>query len=520
MARILVVDDEETIRKLLTNAITRKGHESIAVEDGFRACDVYDTFKPDVIVSDIKMPKLTGFQMLEELQKRHGAGNLPPVIYITGHGDKTAAIETLRLGAYDYLEKPFDMDELFHRVEAAAKKRKLEQDLSEAQKKLAEKFEAKTELVRRLQSPKAKSTELPYSIELLGNSPAMQPIRDSITRLAKSPIGTDYTVLITGPSGAGKEVAARLVHELSPRANGPWVALNCGALPENLIESELFGHEKGAFTGATARKPGVFEMADGGTLFLDEIGELPLHLQPRLLRAIQEKTFRRVGGTAEIKVDVRIVTATNRNLQKWVSEGKFREDLFYRLNTVTMQVPALSERKEDIVGIAQFLLSQATKGVDGTVQNFSDDAKKVLLAYKWPGNIRELKSAIQRAALLGTGETVTGDVMARVLGQHEVIPLRMVSETGATTTVSTPAPVTSNGGTPLPYHSWKKSFMKEMERNYLLEQLGHFHGNVSALSRFMKVSRPNLCRLLKKHAIVAETFRKGEAGEQTDDVAA
>lgn len=526
MARILIIDDEETIRKLVSNGVTRKNHECIAVEDGYRAVDVYSTFKPDVIVSDIKMPKLDGFQMFEELKKRFGKDNLPPVIYITGHGDKSAAIESLRVGAFDYLEKPFDMDELFHRIDAAVKKCQLERDLAEAQKKLSEKFEAKTELVRRLQSPKTKNTDLPYSLDLLGKSPAMQPVRESIERLAKSPIGSDIAVLITGPSGAGKEVAARLIHELSPRASGPWVALNCGALPENLIESELFGHEKGAFTGATGKKPGVFEMADGGTLFLDEIGELPLHLQPRLLRAIQEKCFRRVGGTTEIKVDVRVVTATNRNLQKWVSEGKFREDLFYRLNTVTMNVPPLHSRKEDVVNIARFLLTQATSGVSGAVKDFSEDAQKILLAYEWPGNIRELKSAVQRAALLGAGDSVSGDVMARALGQHDVIPLRRptltVTEGGGSVptsgtgvpSVGGPNPGTTTTTSPVPYHQWKKSFMKDMERNYLLEQLGHFHGNVSAMSRFMKVSRPNLCRLLKKHGIVAEEFRKDQSSTQ------
>lgn len=526
MAKILVVDDEETIRKLLSTAIQRQGHEVVCVEDGYRALEVFKVFQPTAIVSDIKMPKMTGFQMWEELKKQHK--NVPPIIYITGHGEKSAAIESLRMGAFDYLEKPFDMDDFTHRLEAAVKKAellaensKLTADLAVANEKLKEKLEARTELVHRIQHENPD-----YSLEMLGNSPAISPLKNTISQVTKSPLGSEVGILITGASGSGKEVAARLIHELSARSKGPWVPVNCGALPENLVESELFGHEKGAFTGASARKLGVFELADGGTLFLDEIGELPLNMQTKLLRALQEKTFRRVGGSEEIKVDVRVIAATNKDLKKAISEKSFREDLFYRLNTVQVQIPALRERKEDIAFFAKNLLTQVSKGISKAPKEFLSDCFPILNSYDWPGNLRELKSVVQRAALLSQGPVVTAEAVANALGIAHATPIRKaplalaavggensnataVNTTTTLTTASTvpttaPTQTTASG---IPYHTWKKQYMQGMEKEYLQQQLSHFHGNVSALSRFMKVSRPNLCRLLKKHGLHAEEYR-------------
>lgn len=515
MAKILVVDDEETIRKLLTTSIQRKGHEVICVEDGYRACDVFTVFNPDVIISDIKMPKMTGFQMWEQLKSKHK--DLPPIMFITGHGEKSAAIESLRMGAFDYLEKPFDMDDFTHRLEAAVKSAglhkenaRLTTDLAAANEKLKGRLEARTELVHRIQHDGPKSE---YKIEMLGDAPAIRPAKDTISQLSKSPMGSEIGVLITGASGSGKEVAARLIHELSSRAKGPWVPVNCGALPENLIESELFGHEKGAFTGANARKLGVFEMADGGTLFLDEIGELPLNMQTKLLRALQEKTFRRVGGSEEIKVDVRVVAATNKNLAKAVGDKTFREDLYYRLNTVQFQLPSLRERTEDIPFFAKTLLTQVTKGYPKAPREFLSECFALLTSYDWPGNLRELKSVVQRAALLSSGPVVTAEAVANALGVAHAVPIKrnLTLATGAAdtpaTTSSTPSPVTPPSTSGIPYHAWKKQYMQNMEKEYLQQQLSHFHGNVSALSRSMKVSRPNLCRLLKKHGLHAEEFR-------------
>ena len=522
MAKILVVDDEDTIRKLLTSAVERQGHEVICVEDGYRACDVYNTFQPDVIVSDIKMPKMTGFQMFEELKKKHST--LAPVIFITGHGEKSAAIDSLRMGAFDYLEKPFDMNDFSHRLDSAlkrsaleAKNRQLSADLAVANEKLKEKLEARTELVHRIQADAPE-----YSLEMLGSSPSMAQVKATISQLTKSPLGSEVGVLITGASGSGKEVAARLIHELSARSKGPWVPVNCGALPETLIESELFGHEKGAFTGAQGRKLGVFELADGGTLFLDEIGELPLAMQTKLLRALQEKSFRRVGGSEEIKVDVRVIAATNKDLVKAAAEKTFREDLFYRLNTVQIQLPALRERMEDLNHFAKAMLTSLTKNHGKAPREFLSDCFPVLQGHDWPGNLRELKSVVQRAALLSQGPVVTAEAVGQALGRGgQVTPIRKgitlaapaaPAPTGASLTLvngepsgATAAP--ANGATPMPYHQWKKEYMKNMEREYLQQQLSHYHGNVSALSRFMKVSRPNLCRLLKKHGLHAEEYR-------------
>jgi len=527
MAKILIVDDEDTIRKLLSSALQRQGHEVVCVEDGYRACDVYPVFQPKVIISDIKMPKMTGFQMWEQLKAKYK--DMPPIIFITGHGEKSAAIESLRMGAFDYLEKPFDMDDFNHRLEAAVKScamqeenRKLNADLATANEKLSARVEARTELVHRIQHDETKTE---WTLDMLGASPGVKPVRDTITQLLKSPLGNDVGVLITGPSGSGKEIAARLIHELSGRSKGPWVPVNCGALPETLIESELFGHEKGAFTGANGRKLGVFELADGGTLFLDEIGELPLNMQSKLLRALQEKSFRRVGGSEEVKVDVRVIAATNKDLRAAAANKSFREDLFYRLNTVQIQMPSLSQRMTDLPFYAKALLAQVTKGFGGKApREFLSDCFPLLQNHDWPGNLRELKNVVQRAAMLSQGPVVTAEAVANALGVAHATPLRkapltLASSNGSATPVAAavataPAPTTTTAG--MPYHSWKKSYMQSMEKEYLQQQLLHFHGNVSALARFMKVSRPNLCRLLKKHGLHAEEYRTTAAGTGTE----
>lgn len=504
MARVLVIDDEETIRKLLSTSLQRAGHEVVAVEDGFRALDVVPVFHPNLIVSDIKMPRMDGFQFWKELKKK--VEKPVPIIYITGHGDKAAAIEALHEGAFAYLEKPFDIDDLLHSVASAEKKEALEREnielalqLSKANEQLKHKLEAKTELIRRIQ--KSEITET-LGLEALGVSSAMKPIKDALARLSNHSLGADMSVLISGASGSGKEVVARIIHDMSPRAQGPWVAVNCGAFPENLIESELFGHEKGAFTGATARRLGVFEMADGGTLFLDEVGELPLSMQAKLLRVLQERTFRRVGGTEEVKINTRIVSATNRNLQEAVKAQTFREDLLYRLNELPISLPPLSERKEDLPSLVSVLLKRFVANTENAPKGFSSGALSVLHAHSWPGNIRELRSVVQRAALITpANQEISTHAVKEALGvseKAEVIPLTiapMVKSAPSTTTA-------------VPYHSWKKEFMRTMERDYLVEQLRNFEGNVSALARAMKVSRPNLCRLLKKHDLLANEFRK------------
>ncbi|MCO5142290.1 MAG: sigma-54 dependent transcriptional regulator [Oligoflexia bacterium] len=516
MAKILIVDDEETIRKLLTSAVKSKNHEVIAVEDGFRGYDVFQNFKPDVVVSDIKMPRMTGFQMFEKLKE---SGCDAPIIFITGHGEKSAAIESLRIGAFDYLEKPFDMEDFHHRLQSAIDKKylqnennKLTQELSIANEKLSAQLEAKSELVHRIQHTESK---INFKIETLGVASSMNTVKETIQQLSQNSLGTDMGVLITGASGSGKEVAARLVHELSGRSKGPWVPVNCGALPETLIESELFGHEKGAFTGANSKKIGVFELAEGGTLFLDEIGELPLAMQSKLLRVLQEKTFRRVGGEKEIAVDTRVIAATNVNLTNAIKEKTFREDLFYRINTVQIHLPSLKERKEDIAFFAKKMLESITQGNPKAPREFMTECFQLMNSYDWPGNLRELKTVIQRAALASQGSVVTPESIANALGLAHATPIRKTTLTLASnqdTTNTKPEidavdEASKQSSIGVPYHQWKKEYTQKMEKEYLQQQLTHFHGNVSALSRFMKVSRPNLCRLLKKHSLKAEAFR-------------
>ena len=511
MAKILIVDDEDTIRKLLLSAVQRHGHEAVAVEDGFRAVDTFENFQPDVVVSDIKMPKFTGFQMFEKLKSKHA--KLPPVIFITGHGEKSAAVEALRLGAFDYLEKPFDMDDFAHHLNAAIAKRTMEQEntrleteLATANKKLSERLEARTELVHRIQTTETNT------LDRLGVSPAIYPAKEALKRLTENELGNDVSVLLSGPSGSGKEVVAKLVHDLSARAKGPWVPVNCGALPDNLIESELFGHEKGAFSGAANKKLGLFELADGGTIFLDEIGELPLAMQVKLLRVLQERSIRRVGGNTEIKIDVRVVAATNRDLKTEVTKKTFREDLFFRLNSFPIALPSLKERKEDIIPFAEKLLKECTNGMTKAPREFTEEAKRIFEGYDWPGNVRELKSTVHRAALLSNGPVVTPDAVRTALGVNNVTPIRAnVTATSApvlSLVTDTPAAAATNSTSAgIPYHEWKKGYMKNMERDYLQQQLLHFHGNVSAMARAMKVSRPNLCRLLRKHTIATAEFR-------------
>lgn len=518
MAKILIVDDEETLRKLLRATLERNGYEVATAEDGLQGCTQLKNFQPDIIISDIKMPKLNGFQMLERMQSEND--RVPPVIYITGHGEKAAAIDSLRGGAFDYLEKPFANNDLLHSVAKAVEKNKLElekialeSELKQANHKLSEQVEAKSELVRRIQKPQSETDSAFSNLAILGDSSAMQPVKATIERLSRSGLGAEMNVLVTGQSGAGKEVVARLLHELSPRANGPWVPVNCGAFPENLIESELFGHEKGAFTGAAGRKAGVFEMADGGTLFLDEIGELPLHMQAKLLRALQERKFRRVGGQEELNVNIRVVAATNRNLQEAVNRKEFREDLFYRLNSITISIPALHERGTDVLKLADIFLQAATDGLTNVPRSFEANARSILQSYSWPGNVRELKSVIQRAALMSDGETITAETLETALGQKSGPAGVSGNTTALRTQFSEESNVTELRG--IPYHQWKRNMVNRMEKEYLEQLLEQFKGNVSAMSRAMQITRPNLCRLLKKHTIEAESFRNNDDREDS-----
>jgi len=321
------------------------------------------------------MPRMNGLELLEAIRSARSA---LPVILLTAHGTIGSAVEALKQGAFDYLTKPFDPDEVQQVVEKAVRTSELQQSEASLQ-----------------------PDEDPAKL-LLGASRALGEVKRMIERVAPTPA----TVLITGESGTGKELVAQSLHLQSDRAEQPFVKINCAAIPESLLESELFGHEKGAFTGATRRKPGRFELADGGTLFLDEIGEMPLSAQPKLLRAIQEGRFYRVGGTRTIDVDVRLVAATNRELEQDVREGLFREDLYYRLKVVPIHLPALRERREDVGSLAQFFVERFARRLSRNVQGVDPEALATLRAHDWPGNIRELENVIERAVLLSDGSTI------------------------------------------------------------------------------------------------------------------
>ncbi|WP_432821439.1 sigma-54-dependent transcriptional regulator [Trichloromonas sp.] len=378
--RILIVDDEESIREVLSIMLHREGYLVDAVSDGQQAVDRLKACAYDLVISDIKMPRLTGFELLSHIRQRFPE---TAVIMITAFSTTEEAVVAMKNGAYDYIIKPFQNDEIRLVVQNALERKALRQ----------ENLQLKKELGKR------------YSFgSLIGKSKPMQEVYDLIEKVA----GSKANVMVTGESGTGKELVARAIHYNSDRRDQAIVPINCGAIPENLLESELFGHEKGSFTGAVQQKAGLFEIANGGTIFLDEIGELPPMMQVKLLRVLQEREFRRVGGTRDIKVDVRVVTATNKDLVEEVARGAFREDLFYRLNVICLNLPPLRERRGDIPLLIEHFYEKltGTKGI-----RIAEGAMRRLLDYNWPGNIRELENTIERCVVLGQSGELTEDCL-------------------------------------------------------------------------------------------------------------
>ncbi len=378
--KVLVVDDEESLRTVLGMLLRRQGYEVTTVCDGEEALEALSTQAYSVLLTDLRMPNIDGLGLL-----RRTLENWPemPVIMLTAHGTVDTAVEALKMGAFDFLSKGCDNDEVVKIVGKAVATRTM---------RLAE---------PRLQAvPTATAPTTRFG--LIGQSASMQQVFNIVDRVAKTP----STILITGESGTGKELIAKALHNHSGRADAPFIRVNCAAIPDTLIESELFGYEKGAFTGATSSKPGRFELADGGTLFLDEIGEISTEMQVKLLRAIQESEFERVGGIKTIEVDVRLITATNRDLHAQVQSGQFREDLFYRLNVVPIKLPALRERVEDISLLARHILGKFAKRLGQPERQLSGDALDVLCTYNWPGNIRELENVLERTLLFSERDPI------------------------------------------------------------------------------------------------------------------
>ena len=370
--KILIIDDEETIRFSLKAALSKQGYKVYlagSAEEGYK---MINQEKPQLIFLDLRLPGQDGYTALKKIKAEHEGIN---VVIITAYGDTKSTVMAVKEGAYDYINKPFDLDEILLITEKIFKSRSIEQQ--------AELFQYQ-------------QNSLLHNKRFIGKSAVMQDVLGEIKKVAV----TDTTVLLFGETGTGKEMAASLIHMLSSRNDKPFIDINCGAIPLNLVESELLGYEKNAFTGATSAKKGLFELADGGTVFLDEVGELPLDIQVKLLRFLETRTFKRLGGTKDITVNIRIIAATNKNLQQLVIAGKFREDLFYRLNVVPFVMPPLRERKEDIQLMAEAFRDEFSKALGKPIKPIAAELKQALLEYHWPGNVRELKNLMERLVIL------------------------------------------------------------------------------------------------------------------------
>jgi DNA-binding NtrC family response regulator len=376
--RILVVDDEVNARTALAELLRDEGFEVEMAADAFKALGKYEMFAPHVVVTDLKMPGMDGIELVKKVR---AADDPAAVVVMTAFGEVSSAVEAMRAGAADYLTKPLNFDELLVVLDKVLETQALTRETRQLRQRVRDRV-------------------APSNI--IGTAPPMQRVFEIIDQVAPS----KATVLITGESGTGKELVANAIHQRSPRANGSFVKLHCAALAESLLESELFGHERGSFTGAMARKDGRFSLADGGTLFLDEIGEISPAIQVKLLRFLQEHEFERVGGTQTIRVDVRVIAATNRNLSDEITKGRFREDLYYRLNVVALEMPPLRERRADIPALVKFFFDRYAKDNGKSIEGTTPAALELLMNYSWPGNVRELENAIERAVVLAAGPMI------------------------------------------------------------------------------------------------------------------
>lgn len=425
--RILIVDDEESLREFLGIMLTREGYEVETAADGGQGIERLRQSGFDLVITDIQMPRVDGFGVLNHVLE-HSPDTV--VIMITAFSSTEQAVEAMKLGAYDYITKPFKNDEIRLIVKNALERRDLRRENRKLRQQLSDRYSFHN---------------------LIGKSKAMQQVFDLVEKVAASRVN----VLITGESGTGKEMVARAIHFSGDRANEPFVPINCGAIPENLLESELFGHEKGSFTGATQRKEGLFEVAAGGTIFLDEIGELPQMMQVKLLRVLQDREIRRVGGTKNIPVDVRVIAATNKDLESEVSEGRFREDLFYRLNVIRIDLPPLRRRREDIPLLINHFFEKYT---GRPMPQIDDEAMRRMLDYSWPGNIRELENVVERCTVLGTGDGPLG---------CDCLPEQML-RTG---------PAVAGGLTEIPENGLDlEAYLADIEKDILLKALDRTGG--------------------------------------------
>jgi len=463
-ATILVVDDDEKILFAFREVLKKDGHRCIVARNGKEALEQLEKKSPGIIFMDITMPKLDGIETLKQIRQK---GSFVPVIIITGYGTMQTAIRAMQNGAFEYLTKPLDVGKIREVTSRALSSLKSSAERSQA----GDSFKA--DFVDRY--------------ELVGRSPRMQEVYKLIGSISTTPNHT--SVFITGESGTGKELVARAIHAHGAHAQEPFIGINCTVLPEALLESELFGHEKGAFTGAADRKLGKFEIAREGSLFLDEVGNLSPHLQDKLLRVLQEREFERLGGNNPIHAQGRFIAATNRQIEREVKKGSFREELFYRLNVVRIHLPALRDRTEDILLLANYFVSKYNDQLKKAIQGFSDKAMGLMQSYSYPGNVRELENIIERAVMLTKGDVIVAETLKdqfRADGQKtEGFPI-------ASRVFSTS----------------RAHVMNMFEKQFLVEQLMAFRGNVTAAARASKMTRQNFQRLMKKHNFKAARFRK------------
>ena len=470
--QVLVVDDEPNLRRVLSAQLERDGYEVHTAEDGEGALGVLKDHHIDLVITDLRMPKMDGMELLRRALELDES---LPVVMITAHGTVDNAVEALKTGAFDYITKPFDQAEVRGIVRKALRTR----DLSE------------TEATR---SPAA-SVPADARFGIIGKSQAILDIYDVISRVAATPT----TVLISGESGTGKELVARALHENSTRKDKPFIKVNCAAIPRDLMESELFGYERGAFTGAVSSKPGRFELASGGTLFLDEIGSIPVEMQVKLLRALQESEFERVGGVKTLRVDVRLVAATNSDLKREIAAGTFREDLFYRLNVVPIRLPSLRERAGDIQLLVKHFVEKFNLRLNKKVQSVSAEVSELLRRHAWPGNIRELENVVERAVLFCDGDVISVDDLPADVRQAD--GARSAPEPGEL--VGDPG-VEGDG-----LKERVKAAMSRLERTLIIKALDQTGGNVTHAARILKISRKGL-QLKMKELGLRERDEKSE----------
>lgn len=451
MKTILVVDDEQSIRESLDGILQDEGFRTLVAETGEEALALLADESPDLVLLDIWLPGMDGLETLRHIRKNHQE---QLVVMMSGHGTIETAVKATKLGAYDFIEKPLSLEKLLICIENALKVNRLVEENRSLKARMAKEY------------------------EMVGTSPAIQSLKEQIAIAAP----TSGWVLITGENGTGKELVARAIHHYSKRSDKPFVEVNCAAIPEELIESELFGHEKGAFTGATAQRKGKFDQAHEGSLFLDEIGDMSLKTQAKILRILQERKFERVGGNRTIEVDVRVIAATNKDLEEEIQEGNFRQDLYYRLNVLPFHVPPLRERREDIPLLAEHFFLYFCSKESREIKTLDHSAIEALTAYNWPGNIRELKNIIERLVIMSPRQTITAeDLPSSIQRTRDRDP-------GSKTYLP-------SDGVSL------KQAREDFEREFILQKLHENEGNISRTAEAIEMERSNLHRKIKSYGI-------------------